>query len=224
VLLAAESQSQQQQQQQQQQYGGMHPERAASLQQDNFSSSPSDCMLAFDNVQSGNPYHSSTRSVSSPSREMCRDFARGTCTRYECKFQHVPEKLSGKRGRPNDSGWSNAASSEICRHFRDWGNCMFGDNCRLSHGKNGSGSVQGKGKGKGKGSSSGFGRGKFPRTGKATCFNFRDNGTCRFGEDCGFAHLGAKPKEDNLIDQGAQIVALQAELLEWKKASAPVVQ
>jgi hypothetical protein len=215
-VLFADDKHSEQQQQQQQQYGGMHPERAAFLQQDNFSSSPSDCMLAFENVQSGNSYQSPTRS--SPSREMCRDFGRGTCTRINCRFQHVPEQFSGKRVRQTDSGWANSSQNEVCRHFRDWGNCRFGDDCRLSHGQKGSGF--GQGKGKGKGASSGFGRGKYPRTGKATCYNFRDHGTCRFGDDCGFNHEVARPKDDS-VDQAAKIVALQAELLEYKKAPAP---
>jgi len=82
----------------------------------------------------------------------------------------------------------------ICRNFRSSGECRFGLSCRFSHGSSageGNGSygggqnVYGGGGGAGAygGRSNGFGGNR-----KKSCFNFQNNGHCKFGDRCRFGH------------------------------------
>merc|ERR1719419_879551 len=80
----------------------------------------------------------------------------------------------------------------ICRNFQSSGECRFGLSCRFSHGSApGVGSYNGRPNayegGVGAGAYSGRGRG-FGGGGKKPCFNFQNNGHCKFGDRCRFGH------------------------------------
>jgi len=89
---------------------------------------------------------------------------------------------------------ASGGGATMCRNFQNSGDCRFGLSCRFSHGSGGGGggsgsydgraNVYGGGGGAGySGSSSGFGDGR-----RKPCFNFQNNGHCKFGDRCRFGH------------------------------------
>eukprot|EP00397_Hematodinium_sp_SG-2012_P069263 GEMP01117689.1.p1 GENE.GEMP01117689.1~~GEMP01117689.1.p1 ORF type:complete len:110 (+),score=25.35 GEMP01117689.1:34-363(+) len=76
-----------------------------------------------------------------------------------------------------------------CFDFRDKGSCRFGDDCKFTHEGAGGGGGQGYGKGGSYGGGKGYG-GKSGGGGGGPCYDYRDRGNCRFGDDCKFSHDG----------------------------------
>jgi len=82
---------------------------------------------------------------------------------------------------------------ELCRNFRNNGKCRFGDDCTYSHE---AGPAIGQPAGEARapraassGGGGGGGRGdrSAPRV-PGLCYNFRDEGSCEFGDECRFKH------------------------------------
>eukprot|EP00397_Hematodinium_sp_SG-2012_P054469 GEMP01065703.1.p1 GENE.GEMP01065703.1~~GEMP01065703.1.p1 ORF type:complete len:119 (+),score=30.08 GEMP01065703.1:35-358(+) len=78
-----------------------------------------------------------------------------------------------------------------CYDFQRKGECRFGDNCKFTH--DGADGGYGGGKGHSKGYSDrespyGGGKGYGGKSSGGVCYDFRDNGHCRFGDDCKFSH------------------------------------
>lgn len=99
----------------------------------------------FNPYQPGNPYDQSfyeNRNYAPPaaskpgSRERCRDFLAGRCTRgVTCRFDHSKETcIEFQRGNC-DRGDSCrfAHEKEPCRDFAYRGECKFGDECKFGH-------------------------------------------------------------------------------------------
>jgi len=88
--------------------------------------------------------------------------------------------------QPNYGGSGGTA----CRNFQSTGSCRFGMSCRFMHGSGGSDGMQsGYGRGGGGGASyGGDGGSGFGGSGKKPCFNFQNNGHCKFGDRCRFGH------------------------------------
>lgn len=102
-------------------------------------------------------------------------------------------------------GGVSSAGGRPCRNFQSSGECRFGTNCRFVHGNvggsggnasnsyggasDGYGSPYSGGRGNGYSSVGGsrYGGGGGSGFGKP-CFNFQNNGHCKFGERCRFAH------------------------------------
>jgi len=104
--------------------------------------------------------------------------------------------------------FGSSAGGMPCRNFQNSGECRFGVNCRFMHGSvggsggnasysyggspNGYGSPYSGGRGTGYSNVGGsYGRGGgsgFGASGKKPCFNFQNNGHCKFGERCRFGH------------------------------------
>jgi hypothetical protein len=61
-----------------------------------------------------------------------------------------------------------AETDEVCRSFRNTGNCRFGDDCKFVHSDGEP--IQA------------------PQRPRKECFNFRDNGNCDHGDRCRFTH------------------------------------
>jgi len=89
---------------------------------------------------------------------------------------------------------ASGGAPTICRNFQNSGECRFGLSCRFSHGSDpgvGNGSygggpnAYGGGGGAGgyRGRGNGFGGGR-----KKPCFNFQNNGHCKFADRCRFGH------------------------------------
>jgi hypothetical protein len=88
---------------------------------------------------------------------------------------------------------------EICRNFSQKGNCRFGEECTYSHGspdpnakpKPGSEKPASSGRGgrrrRTRGASSSAGRSSAPKA-PGQCYNFEENGSCEFGDECRFKH------------------------------------
>jgi len=87
-----------------------------------------------------------------------------------------------------DNGGGRGATT-VCRNFQRTGNCRFGMGCRFVHGSGGVGDTQSPYGGGGGGANYGGGAGNgFAARGKKPCFNFQNNGHCKFGDRCRFGH------------------------------------
>ena len=145
--------------------------------------------------------------------------------RKELKLQNEPRQSGGNRGAMDEQPVDNPDSAltalatqvselmamvtaqngsgrggRVCYEFRDSGTCRRGDRCTFNHDRGGS-NRGGRGRGGARGGARG-GR----RQGRAhqqnrtgVCFAFRDSGSCRFGDECRFAHNGerAESEEDS---------------------------
>jgi len=105
----------------------------------------------------------------------------------------------------SDSFGGGGGGATVCRNFQNSGACRFGMSCRFQHGspgvsgsesygvgvpsaygggnRGGGGSYNGGGASYGEGGGIGFGIG-----GKKPCFNYQNNGHCKFGDRCRFGH------------------------------------
>lgn len=103
----------------------------------------------------------------------CYEFeAKGTCVYGDnCRFAHGDQMP--KRG--------------VCYKFRDEGDCPFGNKCRFSHdvdegGNGGGGEFQGEYQQKS--------FGNFSRKPRGECYNWKESGSCQYGDKCRFLHAG----------------------------------
>jgi len=153
-------------------------------------------------------------SEESENRQQCYQFKdTGACDYGDgCRFWHgdqAPGRDNSRRNNFNDDGGSFGGSrgGGVCFQFRDTGNCSFGDRCRFNHGDGGSEDRGGRSEDRGgrseerggrSGRSGGYGGSSYDRNdrgndreqggSKGICYDFRDNGNCRFGDRCRFSH------------------------------------
>ena len=79
--------------------------------------------------------------------------------------------------------------SAPCYSFQETGNCKFGAQCRFSHGDDqqrqlGGGGGYGGGYGGQRSYGGGFGGGRSA----GPCYEFRETGACKYGDNCRFSH------------------------------------
>jgi len=144
----------------------------------------------------------------SSNQQQCYQFKdTGACDYGDnCRFWHA-DKAPGRdnSARRNnfgndDFGSGGSRGGGVCFQFRDTGDCSFGDRCRFNHGDDGGsgGRDNGRSGGYNDGGSRSGGRdyndggsrsgGRDDGGSKGVCYDFRDNGNCRFGDRCRFSH------------------------------------
>ncbi len=124
----------------------------------------------------------------------CNNFKRtGNCHfGTSCKYEHASSQ-------PSSLGFSGG--NKTCRQFEQKGECTYGDNCRYSHGSGHQSDAQSERPFVASpvlffrliGGDAGFtappqasqssGSWRTPQV----CYNFRDNGECKFGSQCRYA-------------------------------------
>jgi len=125
----------------------------------------------------------------------------------------APKPATGGEAKTKFAPSLDSAGKELCRNFRNKGSCRFADECNFSHeaggaipepARNRRGGGGGGGGGGGR-TGGGGGGGSAPRKtaeggdakraprqrkpkGPGVCYNFQENGSCEYGDECRFRH------------------------------------
>lgn len=99
----------------------------------------------------------------------------------------IGEGGQGAKGQRGNYGGGNYGGNRgICYKFRDGRDCTFGSSCKFLHDDgDGDDGIDNFYNGDGMSSLSIRGGGG---GGGGVCYNWRDNGSCRFNQDCKFVH------------------------------------
>ena len=116
--------------------------------------------------------------------------------------------VSSASGQISHGGAPPTRKRGICYNFRDQGECQYGDNCRFSHDLEGAEATEDSNDGFQSQNEGGFAKSEksFERKprGKGECYEWKNNGACRFGDRCRFTHPGAaESKEGEQPNTGA---------------------
>ena len=139
------------------------------------------------------------------SKEACRHYAEGKCTRGDsCPYAHVGTAGGRQNSRSSERGHSKG-KKPVCPYFLE-GKCNKGKNCKWQHVKLNKSTRRGDSSGSDSSSSSSnksnLKKGGTNRKVKFECFAFRDTGKCHRGDDCSFAHVKNEGTSANNTEEG----------------------